>query len=109
MASEECLIGNEDTPSEAIDSTTPRVISIRTGASGRVAPHDFKSMKKDLKSRADASVPKAEALKHLSEDEKRGLEMQGEIEHAHGAKREQLTKQAEKKATGTGSHQKPGK
>lgn len=66
-------------------------------------------MKEDVKSRADASTPKAEALKHLSEDEKRGLEMQGEIEHAHGAKREQLTKQAERKATGTGSPQKADK
>ena len=41
------------------------------------------------------AVPQPDAAKHLSEKEKRALELQDEIEHAHGETRERKTEDAE--------------
>ena len=48
----------------------------------------------DAHSRVDASVPKPEAVARLSEDEKRALELQGEVEHAQGERREEIIERA---------------
>lgn len=52
-------------------------------------------MEDQAQSRVESAVPKPDA-QHLSEAEKRALELQGEIEHAHGEAREEKTKQAER-------------
>jgi hypothetical protein len=52
-------------------------------------------MDPDARSRVDQAVPKPEAAEALSEAEKRALEKSGEIEHAHGAKRERLAEEAQ--------------
>ena len=44
----------------------------------------------DVQSRVSASVPKPEEVARLTEEEKRGLELQGEVEHAQGARREEI-------------------
>ncbi len=49
----------------------------------------------DLKSRVDTSVPRPETLDKLSEPEKRALELQGEVEHAMGERREEIVERAE--------------
>ena len=61
-------------------------------------------MNEDLKSRVNTSVPKPEGLNRLSEDEKRSLEIEGEIEHTDGTQREDLAEQAEEIVTGTDPH-----
>ena len=47
-------------------------------------------MEQDAKSRVDTSVPKPDAAEHLSEKEKRAMELQDETEHSHGTQRERL-------------------
>ncbi len=64
-------------------------------------------MNEDVKSRVDTAVPHANAFDRLSEDEKRGLEIEGEIEHAHGTKRDELAGEAEEKVTGADEQQLP--
>ena len=61
-------------------------------------------MNEDLKSRAETSVPKPEGLDRLSEDEKRSLDIEGEIEHTDGMQRENLAEQAEENVTGKDAH-----
>ena len=61
-------------------------------------------MNEDLKSRVNTSVPKPEGLNRLSEDEKRSLEIEGEIEHTDGTQREDLAEQAEEIVTRTDPH-----
>ena len=65
-------------------------------------------MNEDVKSRVDTAVPHPAALDRLSEDEKRSLELEGEIEHAHGTKREEMAEQAEEKVTGEDAHKPNG-
>jgi PHD/YefM family antitoxin component YafN of YafNO toxin-antitoxin module len=48
----------------------------------------------DVHSRVDTSVPQPEAVNRLNEDEKRALELQGEVEHAQGARREEIIERA---------------
>lgn len=52
-------------------------------------------MEDQAKSRTDQAVPQPDAANHLSEKEKRALELQDEAEHAHGEAREEKTKDAE--------------
>lgn len=51
------------------------------------------------KSTADRGVPNREAMKHLSEDEKKALELQEHAEHQTGAPREHLQRQAAQKTS----------
>lgn len=53
-------------------------------------------MNPEPKSRVEESVPKPDAAQALSEEEKAALEKSGEVEHAHGEKRDELAKEAEK-------------
>jgi hypothetical protein len=62
-------------------------------------------MNEDVKSRVDTAIPKPEALDRLSEDEKRSLEIDGEVEHAHGMQREKLAEQAEDIVDGDNAHE----
>lgn len=55
----------------------------------------------DLKSRVDTSVPRPETLDKLSEQEKRALELQGEVEHAMGERREEIVERAEEEVRPT--------
>jgi hypothetical protein len=57
---------------------------------------DFFDMEDQAKSRVENAVPTPDAAKHLSEKEKRAMELQEEIEHTHGATREQKTEDAER-------------
>lgn len=50
----------------------------------------------DVKSRVGTSVPHPDNIEKLSEQEKRALELQGEIEHAMGERREEIAERAEK-------------
>lgn len=52
----------------------------------------------DSKSTVDAAVAANEAVKKLSEDQKKALELAERAEHATGRKREALQKQARRKA-----------
>jgi hypothetical protein len=52
-------------------------------------------MNPQAQSRVQESVPKPDATKQMSEAEKKALELSGEIEHAHGAQRENLAENAE--------------
>ena len=52
----------------------------------------------DVKSRVDTSVPRPEEAKKLTEEEKRALELQGEVEHAMGERREEITERAQKES-----------
>ena len=50
------------------------------------------------KNSVDAAVPKAEAAHQLDEDQKKALELGGRAEHETGQKREELQKEARRKA-----------
>jgi hypothetical protein len=50
------------------------------------------------KSTLNAAVPKSDAARHLSEDEKKALELGGRAEHETGRKREILQAEARRKA-----------
>ncbi|MFZ0710255.1 MAG: hypothetical protein WAM53_09470 [Terrimicrobiaceae bacterium] len=50
------------------------------------------------KSTLNAAVPKSDAARKLSEDEKQALELAGRAEHETGRKREILQAQARRKA-----------
>ena len=52
----------------------------------------------DSKSMLNAAVPKSDAARRLSEDEKKALELAGRAEHEMGRKREILEAQARRKA-----------
>ena len=65
---------------------------------------DSTDMNEEVKSRVNSSVPNPEAVKRLSENEKRSLEIEGEIEHTDGQQREDLAEQAEEIVTGTDPH-----
>lgn len=49
-----------------------------------------------MKSRVDTSTPRPDNIDKLSEQEKRALELQGEVEHAMGERREEIAERAEK-------------
>jgi hypothetical protein len=49
----------------------------------------------ESKNTIDTSVPKA-PVEHLSEEQKKALELSGQIEHAHGKEREDMEKAAQK-------------
>ena len=70
--------------------TPPR----RAQTRGSPARGDFLHMEDQTKSRTDHAVPQPDAAKHLSEKEKRALELQDEVEHTQGDAREQKTKDA---------------
>lgn len=50
------------------------------------------------KNTVDAAVPKAEAARQLDEDQKKALELAGRAEHETGQIREDLQKEARRKA-----------
>jgi len=52
----------------------------------------------EAKSAADTGVPRGEAMKNLSEEEKKALELQSHSEHEIGATRERLQRAAGRKA-----------
>jgi hypothetical protein len=52
-------------------------------------------MEKDAHSRVNEAVPSPEAAADLSEDQKRALELGGQIEHSQGMQRERVAEQAE--------------
>ena len=54
----------------------------------------------DIKSRMDQAVPHPVANEKLTEEEKRGMELQGEVEHAMGERREEIGERAEGEADG---------
>ena len=47
----------------------------------------------DTKNTLDTSLPVPEAAKNLSEEEKKALQLGGDMEHAHGRHREDLEKE----------------
>jgi hypothetical protein len=52
----------------------------------------------DPKSTSNPAVPKSDAARQLSEDEKKALELAGRAEHETGRKREFLQAEARRKA-----------
>jgi hypothetical protein len=52
-------------------------------------------MKTRIKSRVETSVLKPPQAKHLSEKEKRALELSGEVEHEDGEAREENAREAQ--------------
>jgi hypothetical protein len=50
-------------------------------------------------SRVEASVPKPNQVKRMSEEEKHALELSGEIEHEHGEAREETAREAQNSKT----------
>ncbi|HEU4678763.1 MAG TPA: hypothetical protein VFS35_04530 [Terrimicrobiaceae bacterium] len=50
------------------------------------------------KNTVDAAVPRAEAVRQLDEDQKKALELGDRAEHETGQKREELQKEARRKA-----------
>lgn len=52
-------------------------------------------MKDDVKSRMGDSVPHPDPASKLSERDRRALELQGEVEHATGERREEIVHRAE--------------
>lgn len=55
-------------------------------------------MKNPSKQKADAAIPKSEAMRRLSENQKKALELGNRAEHETGMRRELLQKQAREKA-----------
>ena len=53
----------------------------------------------DVKSRMRESVPHPDPAAKLSESDRRGIELQGEIEHTTGKQREEIAERAEEKST----------
>ena len=58
---------------------------------------DFRTVdvKAHIESRLEASVPKPSKASRVSEEEKRALELSGEIEHEHGEAREENAREAQ--------------
>jgi hypothetical protein len=52
----------------------------------------------NVKDKVKAAVPKSDAMRRLSEDEKKALELAGRAEHETGRKREILQAEARRKA-----------
>ena len=52
----------------------------------------------DSKNTVDSAVPTSKALRNLSEQQKKALELADRAEHAIGRKREALQKEARRKA-----------
>lgn len=51
-------------------------------------------MHSDPKPRTDSAVPKPDGSERLSEQEKRAMELQGEVEHQTGREKEETSKKA---------------
>jgi hypothetical protein len=55
--------------------------------------------KDDVKSRMREAVPHPDPAANLSEADRRGLELQGEIEHTTGKQREEIAERAKDQST----------
>jgi hypothetical protein len=53
---------------------------------------------KSARNRLDTAVPKPSQARRLHDGEKRALDLAEEAEHAHGAERERLQREAKKSA-----------
>lgn len=58
---------------------------------------DSKRTKDDTKSRMDQSVPRPDPDHRLTEDQKRAIELEGEVEHATGKQREEIIERSQEK------------